>query len=136
VGTLAVAYMLSVALGLGLLWVGMSLNYVATRVVPAPIVVSGHPTGVVFAIDLVFIVPLMAVGAIWLIQKRPLGWVLASVMSLSGSVYTATLAAASIEVARSGVGTGSELPIWVVLTVFGAAVAVVLLMSMRATRQI
>jgi len=69
----------------------------------------------------VFIVPLMLLAAIWLTRRRPLGWVLAGVMSVGGSVYTLTLAAASVEVARQDVGVGSKLPVWAGLTVLGTA---------------
>jgi hypothetical protein len=123
----AIAYMLTVAAGLGVLWTGLAASYLFTRVVPGPIVTSGHPTGVVFAIDLVYIVPPMLVGAIALIRRRAVGWVLAGVMSVNGTVYTLSLAAASIEVARSGVGTGAELPLWGALTAFGALAAGLLL---------
>jgi hypothetical protein len=117
----ALAYTSVVAVGLGLLWVGISLSYLVTGDVPRPIVDSGHPTGVVFAIDLVFIVPPMLLAAVWLARGRALGRVLAGVMSVGGSVYTLTLAAASVEIARQDVGAGSELPIWAGLTVLGAA---------------
>ena len=59
----AITYTGVVAAGLGLLWVGISLSYLVTDDVPQPIVDSGHPTGVVFAIDLVFIVPPMLLAA-------------------------------------------------------------------------
>jgi len=127
----AIVYMLIVTAGLGLLWTGMSLSYLFTCAVPGPIVASGHPTGVVFAIDLVFIVPPMAMGAVWLIRRRAMGWVLAGVMSVGGAVYTLSLAAASIETARVGVATGGELPIWAVLTVLGTATAALLLAGMK-----
>ncbi len=130
----AVAYMAVVAVGLAALWVGISLSFVFTRVVPAPIVASGHPTGVVFAIDLVFIVPPMLLGAVWLARRRPLGWVLAGVMSVGGSVYTLTLAVASAETLRVGVGSGGELPIWVALTLLGTVSAVMLLLGVRTAR--
>jgi hypothetical protein len=130
----AVTYTSAVALGLGLLWVGISLSYLVTDDVPAPIVDSGHPTGVVFAIDLVFIVPPMLLAAVWLTRRRALGWVLAGVMSVAGSVYTLTLAAASAEVARQNVGAGSELPIWAGLTVLGVVTVVLLFASMRRLR--
>ncbi|MGV8908571.1 MAG: hypothetical protein ACOH1Y_06270, partial [Propionicimonas sp.] len=120
---LAIGYMLWVAAGLGLLWTGMSLSFLFTGIVPAAIVASGHPTGVVFAIDLVFIVPPMLVGAVGLIRNRASGWVLAAVMSVSGAVYTLSLAAASISVVQSGAGTADELPLWAVLTLFGVATA-------------
>ena len=127
----AMAYTGVVAAGLGLLWVGISLSYLATEAVPQPIVDSGHPTGVVFAIDLVFIVPPMLLAAIWLARRELLGWPLAGVMSVGGSLYTLTLAAASVEVARQNVGAGSELPIWAGLTMLGAVAAALLLAGVR-----
>ena len=78
---MAIGYLLLVATGLGLLWTGISLCFLVTGVVPAPIVASGHPTGVVFAIDLVFIVPPMVIGAVGLIRRRALGWILAATMT-------------------------------------------------------
>jgi hypothetical protein len=130
----AIAYTSVVAAGLGILWCGMSLSYLFTGDVPQPIVDSGHPTGVVFAIDLVFIVPPMLLAATWLVHRRAMGWVLAGVMSVGGTVYTLTLTAASVEVARQDVGTGSELPIWAGLTVMGAATALLLLRSLTRPR--
>ena len=127
----ALIYTSVVAVGLGLLWVGISLSYLVTDDVPQPIVDSGHPTGVVFAIDLVFIVPPMLLAALWLVRRESLGWVLSGVMSVGGSVYTLTLAVASVEVARQHVGAGSELPIWAGLTVLGVATVVLLFASIR-----
>ncbi|MHA7282287.1 hypothetical protein [Arthrobacter sp. TMS2-4] len=126
----AIAYTSAVAAGPGILWCGMSLSYLATGEVPQPILDSGHPTGVVFVIDLVFIVPPMLLAAVWLARRRASGWVLAGVMSVGGTVYTLTLAAASVEVARQGVGSGAELPLWAGLTVLGAATALLLFRCM------
>jgi hypothetical protein len=127
----ALTYTSVVAVGLSVLWVGISLSYLITGDVPQPIVDSGHPTGVVFAIDLVFLVPPMLLAAVWLARRRALGWVLAGVISVGGSVYTLTLAAASVEVARQNVGAGSELPIWAGLTVLGVATVVLLFAGIR-----
>jgi len=124
-----IAYLLLVATGLGLLWTGISASYLFTGVVPAPIVASGHPTGVVFAIDLVFIVPPMVIGAVGLIRRRAFGGLVAVAMCLSGTIYTLSLAAASVEVLRVGVGAGAEFPLWVVLTLFGALTTFLLLGS-------
>lgn len=121
-----VAYLLLVATGLGVLWTGISLGYLFTGVVPAPIVASGHPTGVVFAIDLVFIVPPMVIGAIGLMRRRAFGSLVAVVMCLSGTVYTLSLCAASIAVRAAGRGVGEELPLWVGLTLFGTGTAALL----------
>jgi hypothetical protein len=127
----AIIYTSVVAAGLGLLWVGISLSYLATEDVPQPIVDSGHPTGVVFAVDLVFIVPPMLLAAIWLARRQALGWLLTGVMSVGGSVYTLTLAAASVEVSRQNVGAGSELPIWAGLTLLGVLTVALLFAGIR-----
>ena len=132
---MAIGYMLMVGVGLGLLWTGMSLSYLFTGVVPAPIVASGHPTGVVFAIDLVFIVPPMLIGAIGLIRRQAAGWILAAVMSVSGTVYTLSLAAASISVARAGVGLAAELPIWAILTLLGVTTSCLLFLRIPGRRR-
>jgi hypothetical protein len=119
-----VTYLLLVAGGLGLLWTGMALGFVFTGVVPAPIVASGHPTGVVFAIDLVLLVPPMVIGAIGLIRRQAFGSLVAVAMCISGTVYTAGLAAASIAVRAAGRGAGEELPLWLALTLLGAGTSV------------
>jgi len=72
----------------------------------------------------------MLLAAFWLAHRRAAGWVLAGVMSVGGSVYTLTLAAASVEVARQDVGSGSELPLWTVLTLLGAATVLLLFRGM------
>lgn len=98
----AITYTGMVAAGLGLLWVGISLSYLVTDTVPQPIVDSGHPTGVVFAIDLVLIVPPMLLAALWLVG-----------------------------VPRQDVGVGSELPIWAGLTMLRTATVALLIAGIR-----
>ena len=127
----AIIYASVVAAGLGVLWVGISLSSLVTEDIPQPIVDSGHPTGVVFAVDLVFIVPPVLLAAIWLAHRQARGWLLAGVMSVGGSVYTLTLAAASVEVSRQNVGAGSELPIWAGLTMLGALTVALLFAGIR-----
>ena len=124
-----IAYLLVVATGLGLLWTGMSATYLFTGAVPAPIVASGHPTGVVFAIDLVFIVPPMVLGAVGLIRRRAFGGFVAVAMCLSGTIYTLSLAAGSLQGVAARVGNGAELPLWIGLTLFGALTSCLLLWS-------
>lgn len=124
-----IVYLLVVAAGLGLLWTGLSAGYLFSGAVPAPIVASGHPTGVVFAIDLVFIVPPMLIGAAGLIRRRAFGSFVAVAMCLSGTVYTLSLAAAGVEGVAEGVGEGAELPLWIMLTLFGALASFLLLGS-------
>jgi hypothetical protein len=88
---------------------------------------------VVFAIDLVFIVPPMVIGAIGLIRRRAFGGFVAVAMCLSGTIYTLSLAAGSLEGVAEGVGTGAELPLWIGLTLFGALTSSLLLWSRTAS---
>lgn len=127
VRAVALFYLLFTAVGLGLLWTGMSVGFIVTGDVPAAITAFGHPTGVVFALDLAIAVPLMVVGAVQLWKRRAWGWVLATVLSLKGVVYTLGLSVSTLSVAAAGAGTSAELPIWGVLTVLGAASAVLLM---------
>jgi hypothetical protein len=122
-----IAYLLVVATGLGLLWTSMAAGYLFTGAVPGPIVASGHPTGVVFAIDLVFIAPPMVIGAVGLIRRGAFGGFVAVAMCLSGTIYTLSLAAASVEGVADGVGNGAELPLWIGLTLFGVLTSCLLL---------
>jgi hypothetical protein len=111
------AYMFLLALGIGGSWIAMSLSFVFTGKVPEPIVASGHPTGIVFALDLSLLVPGFFLGAIWLWNRRPWGYVLGAVMNIKGATYTLALAMASLVADRAGVeGARRELPIWLAFT--------------------
>jgi hypothetical protein len=53
-------------------------------------------------------------------------------MCLSGAIYTLSLAAASAEGVAEGVGAGVELPLWIVLSLFGVLTSCLLLWSRPA----
>ena len=113
-------YMAFVAVGLTTVYVLQSVRFITSGQLPQIIRLSGHPTSLVFALDLSLVVPAMLYGTCWLWQARPWGYVLATVVSLKGALYTLSLAIASIVAARNGVpGTLGQLPLWVVLTVAG-----------------
>lgn len=123
-------YLLVSGTMLALLWIAMSLGFVFTGDVPAPVVNSGHPTGIVFALDLTLIVPGMLVSAVWLLRRRPWGYLLGGMYVLKGAVYTIALSASTLMAIRANVeGAGAELPMWVGLTVWGVAAAVLLVKS-------
>lgn len=131
----ATGYMGITAVGLGILWTAMSLGFVFTGQVPAPVVASGHPTGVVFALDLAVIVPLMVMGVVQIARRNPWGWMIAAAMSVKGTIYTLGLATATVVVVQAGVGTAFELPIWLTLTVLGAVSLIALVAGSRTRRQ-
>jgi hypothetical protein len=83
------------------------------------VVRSGHPTSIVFALDLTLLVPWLVVGAIWLIRRRPWGYVIAGMINVKGPLYTLILTVNTWLLARAGLADESELPLWATLTVAG-----------------
>jgi hypothetical protein len=105
------------------------LHFLITREVPGIITRTDHPTSVVFALDFTLLIPFMIVGAIWLLQRKPWGYILAGIFTIKGLLYTLGLTIAASWAARHGVvGAANEIPIWLGLTVFGT-IANRLLMS-------
>jgi hypothetical protein len=106
-------FMLLVALMLGGLWTAMSLGFVFTGEVPGPVISAGHVTAVVFALDLTLVVPIMALAAVRLWQRRPWGYVLGVILNVKGAVYMLVLSATTVSAMAAGIpGVGGELPLW------------------------
>ncbi|MCU0489261.1 MAG: hypothetical protein MUE67_09950 [Anaerolineales bacterium] len=112
-------YLIFVAAGLGLIYVAQSVVFIATGQVPAIVAMTEHPTNVVFALDLTLLIPWLIVGAVWLMQRRPWGYVIAGILNVKGPLYTLVLAVNSILVAQAGISETSELPLWGTLTALG-----------------
>ena len=124
-------YMLIVAAGLSSVYIAQSIRFIATGQVPAIVGATGHPTSVVFAVDLSLLVPWLALGAIWLWRRDPWGYVLAGILNLKGTVYTLALVAGSLFASSAGVpGADKELPLWGALTAGGLAASAALLRNM------
>lgn len=114
------AYMLFVAMGLSLIYIAQSIGFIFTGEVPAIVTNTGHPTNVVFALDLTLLVPFLVLGAIWLIRRKPWGFVLAGILTIKGPLYTIVLTAGSLWAANAGVpDVVDQVPLWVALTVLG-----------------
>lgn len=107
---------------LGMLWLAQSLSFVISRQIPQPVINSGHPTGVVYALDLALLVPGMVLGAIWLWQRRPWGYVLAAIMMVKGTIYPLALIGMALFYADA---TGT----WEPLTLFWVFFAVASLVA-------
>lgn len=106
-------YMLLVGLGLSTVYFATWLNFVASGQVPAIVVKTGQPTNVVLALDLSFVIPLFVVGAIWLWQHKPWGYVLATMVNVKGAVYMLGLSAATWTAYQAGtVPTPAEIGLW------------------------
>jgi len=125
-------YLLLVAVGLSAIYVAQSLGFILTGQLPPIVTRTDHPTSVVFALDLTLLVPYLVLGAIWLLQRKPWGYVLAGILTVKGSAYTLALTAGSLWAARAGVeGAAAEAPLWILLTVLGLAASVLLYANMN-----
>jgi hypothetical protein len=112
-------YMLFVGIGLTLVYVMQSIVFITKGELPSIVLVSEHPTSIVFALDLTILVPWMILGGVWLIQRRPWGYVMDAILTVKGALYTFVLTVNTLLVMRRGLGDGGELPMWATLTLLG-----------------
>lgn len=115
-------------LGLGGVWSSQAIAYLMTGTLPSSVVASGHPTAVVFAVDLTLLVPFFLLAAVGLWRRRPWGRALAAAVSVSGATYTLLLAGMGVGADPAVVEGASVLvPLWLTLGTAAAVVAVALL---------
>ena len=126
------AYMLFVATGLTTVYIAQWSAFVASGELPVIVTASGHPTSIVFALDLTLLVPYLALGALWLWRARPWGYVLATVLNVKGALYTLVLTVGSLIAAQRGFPAAvNEVPLWATLTFASALSAIVLVLGVR-----
>lgn len=119
---------------LGFLWIMQSVQFILTGVVPEDITKTGHVTAVVYATDLVLLVPALIVGAVLLWRRRPWGFLAATIMLIKASSYAVVLLVMSaITFANTGVGDPYT-PLWIVLAV-GCLVSLGLLLGNMKPRR-
>lgn len=124
-------YMLFVAFGLSAIYLAQSLGFIFTGKLPSIIDLSGHPTSIVFALDLTLLVPFMVLGAIWLWQRKSWGIILAGITLVKGPAYTLVLSVNSYWASKTVFPeAGNELPLWVTLTILGLTAAGLLYRNM------
>lgn len=124
-------YMLVVAIGLSLVYIAQSVAFILSGHLPSIVTQTGSHTSLVFALDLTLVIPFFALGAIWLLQRKPWGYVLAGFATVKGPLYTLVLTVDSLWGMKAGVpGVGGEIPLWLTLTVIGAVAGVLFYGSM------
>jgi len=125
-------YMLLVGLGLGTVYTVTWLNFVTSGQVPTLVVKTDQPTNVVLALDLSFVIPLFVVGAIWLWQHKPWGYVLATMVNVKGAVYMLGLSAATWTAYQAGtVPDPSEIGLWGSIGILCLIASIALLTSLK-----
>ncbi len=117
-------YMLFVSLGLTTVYLAQSLGFIFSGALPAIVTLSGHPTSIVFALDLTLLVPVMLLGGLWLWQRKAWGYTLAGISLVKGAAYTLVLSVNSLWASKDVLpGASAEAPLWVGLTLCGALAA-------------
>jgi len=118
-------YLIFVACGLSVVWIGMWAAYAfAGR--PPP--VAPEAFKVVAALDLLWLVPTLAVGGTLLWTRRPWGFVSGTAAAVQGALYLLVLSVNSTIAIRRGLTTfPGELPVWVPLMMLTWMVAFLLL---------
>jgi hypothetical protein len=111
-------FMLFVSISLTAVYTMMTIGFIATGNVPVIVERSGHPTNVVFAMDLSLVVPAFTLTGIWLWKKKPWGYVLAAISLVKGALYNAVLSYVTVQVANNGYPESmGELPLWGFFTI-------------------
>jgi hypothetical protein len=115
-------------LGLGGVWMAQATVALTTGTVPASVTASGHPTAVVFAVDLTLLVPFFLTAAVGLWRDLSWGPVAGAAVAVSGATYTLLLAGMGLGADPAVVeGATTLVPLWLALGTAAAAVAVALL---------
>ncbi|NBD34730.1 MAG: hypothetical protein GVY30_01870 [Chloroflexi bacterium] len=124
-------FMLFVALGLTFVYTSQSLSFVFTGTLPEIITLTDKATNVVFALDLTMVVPWFIAGAIWLWQRRPWGYVLATIVNVKGAAYMLALTAVTISAVQSGASDDlAQAGLWSALGIGSLIVSVILLRNL------
>ncbi len=125
-------FMMLVVVLLGLFHISLSLGYVITGEVPEIIANIGHPTNVIAALDLSFVVPFGFLGALWLWKGQTWGYVVAVIWNIKGAVYLIALSLASIQAFRVGAADDLfQLALWGPLAVGCIASSLLLLRNIK-----
>jgi len=128
-------FMAFVAAGLTIVYGAASLDFVFTGHVPEIVTLTGHPTSIVYALDLSLVVPWFVLAAIWLWQRRPWGYVLATILNVKGAVYMLALSAVTISAVRAGASDDlAQVGLWGTIGVLSLVASVFLIANVKPTR--
>ncbi len=126
-------YMLFVGVGLASVYIAQWLGFLTSGQVPDIVTKTGHPTNVVYALDLTLVIPVFIVGALWLWQRKPWGFVVAAIMNVKGAVYMLGLSASTLTAFRTGtVVSPAEIVLWGSIGVGCLVAAVTLLACLKS----
>jgi hypothetical protein len=129
--------LINAALYLGL-WLQATVPAVLSAEPPAFLVGTGMTTGPVQILDLAFTLPLMALGAILLLRRRPWGYMLTGALLVMLAIETASIGVdqwfGHAADPASPVASAAMTPVFAVLTAIGLAVLALFLRPLAARR--
>ena len=129
-------FMIFVALGLTFVYTSQSLSFIFTGELPEIITLTDNATNIVFALDLTMVVPWFIVGAIWLWQRRPWGYILATIVNVKGAAYMLALTAVTISAVQSGASDDlAQAGLWSALGIGSLIVSVILLRNLAPAEE-
>lgn len=86
-------FMLFFSVPWSILEISRALSFVFSGKIPTDVVQTGHPTAVIYAIDLTIVMPGFILAAIWLIKRKPWGHILSAIFLFKGIAYGLALIA-------------------------------------------
>lgn len=126
-------YVLVIGFMLFMVEISMITNYLLTGILPLTITQTGHPTAVVFALDLSVVVPLSLISAVLLWKRRAWGYVMGMMMLIKGFAYGLVLSIGTALLAYSPAygKWDSLMPFYVVLVIGGFIGCLLMLKSLK-----
>ncbi|EKD25873.1 MAG: hypothetical protein ACD_79C01462G0003 [uncultured bacterium] len=126
-------YIMLIAIMLFFVEMGMISNYFQTGALPETIKLTGHPTSIVFALDLSIVVPVSVVTAFLLWKQNTWGYILGMIMLLKGFTYGLVLSIGTALLAYSpAFGKWDPLmPLYLLLVIGGFICCWILLKNLK-----
>lgn len=131
--TISIVFLIFFSSLMGLAWSGLAISYWFTNTIPLAITQTDHPTGVIFATDLIFLVTPLIVSAYFLLKKHNLGVLLTPVILIKCVLYPLVFVSSGIIAYLNTQVYDSLTPIYLVL---GLASLWVLLHFLKALSDI
>ena len=130
---ISAGFMILFAILLGSIWIIMSISYVFTEKIPQPIIDTEHPTAVVFATDLVVLIPLIAMSGIFLWKRTQWGYIFSTISLVKATSYGLALIFMTLLFKKETGKSDPLLFLWVILTL-GSLFAMIVLLSLKSEK--
>lgn len=94
-------YLFLISVMLFIVELSMIIPFLLSGTIPETIKLTGHPTGIVFALDFSIVIPVSIIAAILLWQRRSWGFILGIIMLVKGFTYGLVLSVGTVLLAYS-----------------------------------